>query len=162
MSRGHLFVRAVVAFMALPGMAAFLIPAFIGYVDPWDIPFFAPGILIVAFGTIVVLLCIRDFYVGGKGTLAPWSPPQELVVVGLYRFVRNPMYLGVLCLVAGWAVLFRSPVLVAYDVVLILVFHLRVIKVEEPWLRKRFGDSWEKYQKHVPRWFPRKTAWEKS
>jgi len=62
-------------------------------------------------GLVVLLWCVRDFYVSGRGTLAPWNPPKRLVVVGLYRFTRNPMYIGVLMVVGGWAVRAGSPVL---------------------------------------------------
>ena len=61
-----------------------------------------PGLLVMFLGTVVLGWCIRDFYISGKGTLAPWDPPRKLVVMGLYRYVRNPMYIGVLILVAGW------------------------------------------------------------
>lgn len=158
----YLFVRAAVAFLMLPGIFAFFVPILIGYADPWGNQIFVPAILILGVGTIIVMWCIRDFYYSGIGTLAPWSPPTNLVVVGLYRFVRNPMYLGILLIVLGWAIFFRSPLLVIYNVSLLLLFHLRVVKKEEPWLHKRFGLSWEDYQKHVPRWFPRRTAWKPS
>jgi protein-S-isoprenylcysteine O-methyltransferase Ste14 len=68
---------------------------------------------------VVLLWCVRDFYVSGRGTLAPWDPPKHLVVVGLYRFTRNPMYIGVLMVVGGWGLRAGSPVLGMYLVVLV-------------------------------------------
>jgi protein-S-isoprenylcysteine O-methyltransferase Ste14 len=96
------------------------------------------------------------FSAAGKGTLAPWDPPRRLVVVGLYRFTRNPMYVGVLTLVLGWTLLLGSPWLAAYVVVLAAVFHLRTVLYEEPHLARLFGVEWERYRAAVPRWLPRR------
>jgi protein-S-isoprenylcysteine O-methyltransferase Ste14 len=65
-------------------------------------------------GLVLLLWCVRDFYVRGEGTVAPWDPPQNLVVVGLYRYMRNPMYVSVIVLVGGWALACGSPLLVRY------------------------------------------------
>jgi protein-S-isoprenylcysteine O-methyltransferase Ste14 len=78
-------------------------------------------------------------------------------VIGLYRFVRNPMYVGVLLLVCGWGVYFRSPLLILYTAVLAVGFHLRVVRNEEPWLKAQFGGQWELYQREIARWLPRPT-----
>jgi protein-S-isoprenylcysteine O-methyltransferase Ste14 len=110
---------------------------------------------VLGLGLSVLLWCVRDFSVAGKGTLAPWDPPKRLVRVGLYRLVRNPMYLGVLLLVSGWALLSGSSALLAYDVVLALAFHARVTLFEEPWLARSFPDEWRTYAASVPRWMPR-------
>ena len=72
-------------------------------------------------GVVILLWCVRDFYVAGKGTLAPWDPPKHLVVIGLYRFVRNPMYLAVLAIIVGQALLFGSWWLVLYATVVFVV-----------------------------------------
>ncbi len=106
-----MFIRALIAFIALPGIAAIIAPPLIAYYDPWNGYHWTPGILIMWVGAFVLFWCIRDFYVSGRGTLAPWDPPKKLVVVGLYRFVRNPMYVGVLMLVLGWSIYYCSPVL---------------------------------------------------
>ena len=98
---------------------------------------------------------MRDFFVSGRGTLAPWDPPAQLVIAGLYRYVRNPMYLAVLLIVAGWSLLYGSLSLAGYALVLVVGFHLRVILHEEPWLRKNFGPEWVSYSAAVPRWLPR-------
>jgi protein-S-isoprenylcysteine O-methyltransferase Ste14 len=114
----------------------------------------------VLIGTFILLWCVRDFYVAGKGTLAPWSPPQHLVTIGLYRLVRNPMYVGVLTLVAGWALYFTSFLLGAYTLFLAIRFHLHVRGYEEPWLASEFGDEYERYKAAVPRWWPRLRPWQ--
>jgi protein-S-isoprenylcysteine O-methyltransferase Ste14 len=138
--------------MVLPGIFAFLLPLFIGYIDSWKTPFFTPGIIVICSGIIFLLWCVRDFYTSGKGTLAPWNPPTSLVVVGLYHFTRNPMYISVLLLVLGWGIFLRSPLLILYDFLLFIAFHIHVVKFEEPGLQKRFGTSWEVYRQNVPRW----------
>jgi len=158
MSGGILFIRALIAFLLLPGVFALTLPLLIGYVDSWDSLFFAPGIIVVYIGTIFLLLCIRDFYISGKGTLAPWNPPKNLVIVGLYRFVRNPMYCSILLLVLGWGIFFCSPMLILYDIILFIAFHIHIVKFEEPRLNERFGKFWEVYQENVSRWLPKRTA----
>lgn len=110
----------------------------------------------LAVGGILLLWCVRDFFVSGKGTLAPWDPPKRLVIVGLYRHVRNPMYLAVLAIVAGWTLLYASTAMATYLVFLAVAFHLRVILHEEPWLQRQFGDEWEAYAGSVSRWLPRR------
>jgi len=107
-----------------------------------------------------LLWCVRDFYLSGKGTLAPWDPPKNLVIIGLYRHARNPMYIGVLMLVSGWSAVLSSPLLLLYTIALAIGFHIRVIIHEEPWLRSTFGDEWIIYSKNVNRWLPRLKPWE--
>jgi len=151
-----LFLRALVAFVALPGMVAGLIPWLIVSSDSRATAgWFGPGIALLAAGLAVLLCCVRDFYVAGKGTLAPWDPPARFVRVGLYRVVRNPMYVGVVLIVGGWAVFSGSPALVVYGAVLAFAFHARVTLYEEPWLTRNFPDDWRRYSADVPRWLPR-------
>jgi protein-S-isoprenylcysteine O-methyltransferase Ste14 len=118
-----------------------------------------PAHFFLACGIGGLLWCVRDFYVAGKGTLAPWDPPQKLVVVGLYRFTRNPMYWSVLFVLVGWSVWFGSPVLAAYTVLAAVAFHLRVVLYEEPWLAKKHGAIWTEFAANVPRWLPRLRPW---
>jgi protein-S-isoprenylcysteine O-methyltransferase Ste14 len=107
----------------------------------------------IALGTFGLLWCVRVFYVSGKGTLAPWAPPRTLVVVGLYRYSRNPMYVCVLVVLLGWAVSFGSVGLFAYALVVASAFHLRVVFGEEPWLGRTHGAAWQQYARRVRRWF---------
>ena len=154
-----MFIRALLAFLVLPGIAAFVLPPLLASVDPWRTEVLRLGGLVMLLGIVLLLWCVRDFYVSGKGTLAPWDPPKNLVVIGLYRYVRNPMYVGVLTLVAGWSMLLASPVLALYTVVLAVGFHIRVIVNEEPWLSSQFGNEWARYRANVGRWLPRLKPW---
>lgn len=146
------FTRAVVAFLALPGVVSYFVP--VGWAWLARLPLQWPvGLVLVALGTAGLLWCVRDFYVSGKGTLAPWAPPQTLVVAGLYRYSRNPMYVAVAVILFGWATAFRSVGLLLYALAVILAFHLRVVLGEEPWLARRHGGAWEQYARRVRRWF---------
>ena len=150
-----LFCRALVAFLALPVIAAGLLPWVLLPNDRWRTGGTLFGWPVLVFGVCILLWCVRDFYVFGKGTLAPWDPPKTLVVVGLYRFLRNPMYLGVLGVVAGWCLLTGSPLLAVYTCLLALGFHLRVIFYEEPTLAGQFTNEWAQYCGRVNRWLTR-------
>ena len=154
-----MFLRAFRAFLILPGVAAFIAPPLLASIDPWRTGVFWPGAVVMFLGVVLLLWCVRDFYVAGKGTLAPWDPPKTLVVVGLYRFVRNPMYVGVITLVVGWSVLLTSPVLFGYALALAIAFHVRVLVHEEPWLESQFGSDWVRYRAAVRRWLPRLVPW---
>jgi protein-S-isoprenylcysteine O-methyltransferase Ste14 len=99
------------------------------------------------------------FVVEGRGTPAPIAPTENLVVSGLYRYVRNPMYLSVVTVIAGQAWLFASVVLLAYAGLVWLTFMVFVRIYEEPTLRRQFGAAYERYRSHVPRWIPRMTPW---
>lgn len=155
-----LFARALLAFLVLPGIFAGLVPWWIVTADPGRGPGWpVAGGFIAVIGLVVLLQCVRDFYAAGKGTLAPWDPPRRLVVVGLYRFTRNPMYVGVLTFVLGCSVAAGSQRLALYCVVVAVVFHLRTIWYEEPRLAAQFGADFERYRAAVPRWLPRRTAW---
>jgi protein-S-isoprenylcysteine O-methyltransferase Ste14 len=150
-----MFFRALFAFLVLPGVVAGLIPAVIVYRGGNFHDGSGVGFAIGSVGLSLLLWCVRDFFVSGKGTLAPWDPPKHLVVVGLYRFIRNPMYVAVLTTVLGWSVAFHSAWVGLYLVLLTIGFHLRVVLYEEPWLRRQFGAEWEAYLASVPRWLPR-------
>src|SRR5690349_3976719 len=109
-----LFWQAVFAFLALPGVIAFVVPALV--LRPNGAAFHRIGMVPIVIGTVLLLWCVRDFYVAGRGTLAPWTPPRRLVAVGLYRFSRNPMYIAVITVLIGWAVMFQTTALVVYAV----------------------------------------------
>jgi len=147
-----LFQRALLAFLALPGVVAILLPPFIGDIDPNGWQGTSLGALVLIIGFVLLIWCVRDFYVAGKGTLAPWDPPEHLVILGLYKYTRNPMYVAVLIMLAGWALLYGSVFLSIYAVAFAFIFHQRVVRNEEPWLSKTFGADWEEYSESVPRW----------
>jgi protein-S-isoprenylcysteine O-methyltransferase Ste14 len=150
-----MFLRAVLAFLALPAVVGGLVPWLLLGSDRWRTQGTWLGWPILLCSGGVVLWCVRDFYKIGKGTLAPWDPPRKLVIVGLYRFVRNPMYIGVLGWVAGWSLIAGSPVLGTYNIFLIIAFHLRVVFYEEPVLVREFGNEWARYRATVNRWLPK-------
>jgi protein-S-isoprenylcysteine O-methyltransferase Ste14 len=147
-----LLLRALIAFLILPGTFGGVIPAWVVSVDRWRGESFKLAVAPLAAGAVILLWGVRDFYAAGKGTLAPWDPPKRLVMVGLYRVTRNPMYIGVLLLLFGWIGLAGSPLLAGYTVILAIAFHLRVVLYEEPKLHKQFGEQWFAYAATVPRW----------
>lgn len=146
-----LFIRALVALLALPGMVAFVIPLWIARSTSNGVSNLLGGLPLTA-GSVLLLACVREFYVAGRGTLAPWSPPTSLVVTGLYRWSRNPMHVAVLLILCGWAIGFRSWPLAVYALVIFTAFHLRILLHEEPWLERSFGDAWFQYRNRVRRW----------
>ncbi len=103
-------------------------------------------------GVALLLWCVRDFYVVGKGTLAPWAPPRNLVTSGPFRISRNPMYIAVSLVLLGWAIGFWSATLLLYALAVTVAFHLRVVFGEEPWLARKHRDEWQRYVRRVPRW----------
>lgn len=146
--------RVIVAFIALPGAVAFAIPLVIA---GWRLPPLGLNLLgLVMFvpGLILLVSCVREFYVVGLGTLAPSAPPKYLVVTGPYRYCRNPMYLGVDLVLFAWAVLYGSTRLLLYATCVSVAFHLRVVLVEEPRAARIFGDRWSAYRGRTPRWLP--------
>jgi protein-S-isoprenylcysteine O-methyltransferase Ste14 len=154
-----LALRSVFFTLVVPGAVTVLIPYFIlagrrpvlpGGWGALQYLALAP----IAAGAAVLGQCIWDFARLGRGTLAPVDPPKELVVQGLYRYARNPMYLGVLILLLGETAFFESVTLLQYAVGWFVVIHLVVVLYEEPALRRRFGESYERYCRSVRRWLP--------
>jgi protein-S-isoprenylcysteine O-methyltransferase Ste14 len=148
-----LFLRALVSFLALPGIVAFVVPAWLASARAGRPGHFI-GVAPFAAGAALLMSCVREFYVAGKGTLAPWDPPRRLVVSGPYQVSRNPMYIGVSLILIGWAVGLGLPSLWYYAAVVMVAFHLRVVLGEEPWQARTFGEEWERYKARVPRWLP--------
>ena len=101
---GLVFTQALIAFLAMPGMVAFAIPAGWLWLTAHTQLAQPLGLVFLAVGSAALLWCVRDFYVSGKGTLAPWAPPERLVIVGLYRYSRNPMYGSVALVLLGWEI----------------------------------------------------------
>lgn len=147
-----MFLRALFAFLVLPGVFGISIPmlwAWQTYGLRTAEPF---GLALLFIGLGTLLWCVRDFYVFGKGTLAPWSPPRHLVTGSLYAYSRNPMYISVITMLLGWATTFASPHMFVYALVVAFMFHVRVVFGEEPWLLRTHGQDWLNYERQVPRW----------
>jgi len=142
------------------GSAAFFVlaPGGVAGVIPWLLtrwrmePFWLPFRIL---GVAVLVFAFARFVSEGFGTPAPVAPPDRLVVGGLYRYVRNPMYLAVLSLILGQALLFGQWILLPYAVVVSLAFAVMVHFHEEPVLRREFGAQYESYRAAVPGWWPR-------
>jgi len=147
-----MLIRAIAAFVALPGVVAFALPIAIGISTGHPVHYVTLAALPLCLGAMLLLWCVREFYVAGRGTLAPWDPPRHLVITGPYRVSRNPMYIGVLTILAGWCVLWGTRTLVAYTLLFFCGFHLRILLFEEPWAARQFGAQWQEYRAHVPRW----------
>jgi protein-S-isoprenylcysteine O-methyltransferase Ste14 len=113
------------------------------------------GALATAAGAALAIWCILSFALLGRGTPAPFDPPRRLVVQGPYRHVRNPMYLGAGLALAGAALFYRSPALLAYDAAFMLLMHGFVTIHEEPSLSRTFGSDYDAYRRAVRRWWPR-------
>jgi protein-S-isoprenylcysteine O-methyltransferase Ste14 len=113
------------------------------------------GLACMSAGIALLVACVWEFASRGRGTLSPADPPKHLVVRGLYRYVRNPMYLAVTAIVLGEAMIARSLDLVAYWAAFFLAANVFVMGYEEPNLRRRFGASYDEYTRRVGRWIPR-------
>ena len=163
--------------ISILGSAVFLViaPGLVAVYVPWRISrwhfepallnfseFRAIGVVMIAAGLPVLLDSFARFAIQGLGTPAPVAPPQRLVVTGLYRYVRNPMYVGVSSLIFGQGLLFGSTRILEYGAVVWAAFFLFVLLYEEPVLRSKFGDEYREFCAHVPRWIPRLKPWRKS
>ena len=116
---------------------------------------FAGGVLLMIAGLSLMAVTIASFVRVGKGTLAPWSPPKKLVVRGPYRYVRNPMIIGVICVLLGEALAFWSRAILMWAGEFFVINIIYFILYEEPGLRARFGEEYSEYKRHVSMWLPR-------
>jgi protein-S-isoprenylcysteine O-methyltransferase Ste14 len=141
----------------VPGIVTLCVPYILlgRTYEPGHGPLAWLGVLCFMVGACIYFSCAWEFAVRGLGTPAPIAPTKFLVVSGLHRYVRNPMYIGVLLVILGQAALFHAPRLAEYAVLFGLLAHLFVLFYEEPTLRGKFGDSYEEYRATVPRWIPR-------
>ena len=151
-----LLIRNLSFILVVPGLGGLWIPWWIltrGGATPEPIAWYAGAL--IAIGAALYLTCVWVFASVGRGTPGPWDAPRRVVAVGPYRWVRNPIYLSALLVVAGEAWLFLSLPLLVYTGVMAICFHLFVIGYEEPTLRRRFGEPYAQYLLSVPRWIPR-------
>jgi protein-S-isoprenylcysteine O-methyltransferase Ste14 len=159
---------------AILGSAVFLViaPGFVAGLAPWwishwrlEAPFFGEplfrfvGGALAAVGAAALLDSFVRFAVQGLGTPAPVFPTRHLVVTGLYRHVRNPMYVAVVSAIFGQALIFGNVRLLEYGGIVWLLFHLFVLAYEEPTLKATFGRRYERFCANVPRWIPRLSPW---
>ena len=114
-----------------------------------------PGAILMFAGGAIVLTCLVLFVARGRGTPAPWDAPRRFVATGLYRYTRNPMYLGGFALLSGYGLYEQSPSILLLACTGLVLAHLLVVLVEEPGLRTRFGPDYEAYLRTVPRWLLR-------
>lgn len=152
-------LRTLIFTVCVPGGLTVAVPYYVISQDPAaalarSLGLRLAGATLILAGAGAYLVCAWDFTVAGKGTPAIWDPPRVFVTKGLYRYVRNPMYLGILAVLAGEAALLASTVLLAIAIVVGLGFHLFVLLYEEPKLRRTFGASYEEYCSRVRRWLP--------
>jgi protein-S-isoprenylcysteine O-methyltransferase Ste14 len=159
MDKARAAAGSVVFFIVAPGTVLGLLP---WRLTGWDVREPLPhwwllralGVVLVVAGVAVVVHAFVRFVIEGIGTPAPVAPPDHLVVGGLYRYVRNPMYVALLVATVGEALVLGQLVLLAYAAVLAAVFAAFVHWYEEPTLRRRFGDEYEQYRRAVPGWWP--------
>ena len=158
-----LYLRSIFWTVVLPGTVTIFLPrlilARVGSAAPetWGVAQYFNLLLIIA-GAAVLLRCVWDFIVVGRGTLSPVDAPKHLVVTGLYRYVRNPMYVGVFLVLLGEIIFFASTALLIYTIVWFGFVNLFVLFYEEPALRSKFGQSYEDYCRSVRRWVPRRPS----
>jgi protein-S-isoprenylcysteine O-methyltransferase Ste14 len=155
------FWKSLLFAVLVPGTSVVLVPYLLLYYFGTGSPVSIEGIRyaglpMIILGAMTALWCMLDFARKGKGTPAPFDPPRKLVLGGLYRWVRNPMYIGILLLLVGEALYFEAPSLLVYTLIVFVCFHLFVVAYEEPKLKEKFGDSYTHYCHTVPRWIPRK------
>lgn len=153
----------------LPFVVVVVVPTIL-YVFSYDFltfPFIGmPSYVSIACGSVALILglvlfvkSLKLFIDIGNGTLAPWNPTKKMIIQGLYRYVRNPMLIGVNFLLLSEALLLRSSPILIWMIFFILLNTVYFIKKEEPDLLKKFGEEYAEYCKHVPRWLPRMTPY---
>jgi protein-S-isoprenylcysteine O-methyltransferase Ste14 len=155
---------SAVFFALAPGVVAGLVPWWLtGWevrsLPAWWLPLRVAGVALLVAGAAVLVHAFARFVVEGVGTPAPVAPTRELVVGGLYRYVRNPMYLAVLAAIVGLALALGQLVLLAYAAVVAAAFVAFVHWYEEPTLARQFGARYQAYRRAVPGWWPRRSPW---
>ena len=156
---------SLVFLVLVPGVVAGLVPWLLtGWRVRQPLPYWLPlrvgGSILLAVGVVALLQAFLRFVVEGFGTPAPVAPTERLVVGGLYRYVRNPMYLAVAAIIVGQALLLGQPNLLLYAGAFAVAVAAFVHWYEEPTLRRRFGEQYEAYRRAVPAWRPRREPWE--
>lgn len=160
--------RHVRSVLALPFLVAVVIPAWLAWRDGLPLTLGASrllrftqllGLALLGTGLTWFAGALRRFAGDGQGTLAPWDPPQRLVVSGLYRYVRNPMITGVALVLFGEAALLLSRAHLGWALAFVALNAILIPAVEEPQLARRFGEPYREYCRNVPRLIPRRRPW---
>jgi protein-S-isoprenylcysteine O-methyltransferase Ste14 len=161
MNRAGAWVGTTVFLFVAPGIVAGLVPWWLtGWVaGPTNLALVAAGWLLVVVGAAALLASFARFAVEGRGTPAPVAPTDALVVGGLYRYVRNPMYLAVVAVILGQALILARPVLLVYAALVLATTAAFVRVYEEPTLAERYGAEYDAYRAAVRGWWPRLHPW---
>jgi protein-S-isoprenylcysteine O-methyltransferase Ste14 len=164
MGRVRAAVGSAVFFALAPGVVAGVVPGWLtGWrartLPAWWLPLRVAGVVLLVAGAGVLVQAFARFVAEGLGTPAPVAPTRELVVGGLYRYVRNPMYLAVLATIVGQALILGRLVLLPYAAVVAAAFVAFVHWYEEPTLAEQFGARYQAYRQAVPGWWPRRHPW---
>ena len=162
MTRARATAGSLLFLLIAPGVAAGVVPWWL--TDGWEstdppLPLAVIGALLVIAGAAALLSAFARFALDGLGTPAPVAPPEHLVVSGLYRHVRNPMYVAVTTTIVGQAALLSQTVLLLYTLGFLLAVTAFVYGYEQPTLAGRFGADYERYRRNVPAWWPRLRPW---
>ena len=162
MGRARAAIGSLVFLVLVPGVVAGLVPWLLTGWQPHDpgLAAVVAGVVLVAVGALVLLSAFARFVLEGVGTPAPVAPTERLVVGGLYRYVRNPMYLAVGATIVGQALILGRPVLLTYAAIFGFVVAAFVRGYEEPTLAARYGEQYDAYRRAVPAWWPRLRAWQ--
>lgn len=164
MTRAGALLGSLAFLVVAPGTVAGLLP---WWISGWRVqrPFLGAvelrlaGAVLLLLGAAALVDSFARFALRGLGTPAPVAPPRRLVVTGLYRHVRNPMYTGLVAAILGQALLFGNAALLLYALLVWLAVHLFVVLYEEPTLARTFGDEYAAFRASVPRWIPRVRGW---
>ena len=150
------FLGTLVFTILVPGAFVIVLPIFLGAVSrsPRTTGYGVAGLFLVLAGAAIYVWAAAAFVREGRGTPSPTAPPLEFVVIGPYRYVRNPIYVGELIVIIGVAAIFGSVLVLIYASGLFAVLHLFIVANEEPGLRLRFGSAYDDYVREVGRWLP--------
>ncbi len=151
-----LLLKNLLFTVLVPGTVGVYVPLLIAQGRPLASgPGWMLGVGVLAVGAAAYVSSVWGFATRGRGTPAPIDAPKQLVVQGLYRYTRNPMYVGVLTVILGWAILFPTMVIVGYGLVVASCFQLFIVLYEEPHLEREFGGEYQRYRRTVGRWLPK-------
>jgi protein-S-isoprenylcysteine O-methyltransferase Ste14 len=169
MERLQVLIRHLLSIAALPFMVAVVIPIWLARrysIQPTLAATFPQitaqiaGLVLCVIGVVLFASSLRRFATEGEGTLAPWDPPRRLVLHGPYRYVRNPMISGVIFVLFGEALILLSRPHITWALTFLALNFIYIPLLEEPQLKRRFGEDYVEYCRHVPRLFPRIKPWD--